>query len=412
MRIAAIALPLLLANASWPVNAADRPPVIFDIPAQPLALALLELGRQASLSIVVPNDFPRDVTSERLEGALPPDRALTRLLGNVPASFTFVDAETVTIAMRAPDQPAVPRAEPTPAPAIAASAGLEEVVVTARRREERLQSVPIAVTAFDPAQLNGRNITSTQDLGLFVPSFVMNNNAGFAPGFVLRGQGSTLGAGPGVVAYFAEVPFASGQNATGSFQGGTGAGVFYDLDNVQVLKGPQGTLFGRNTTGGAVLFTPQKPKDDYEGYGLLTIGDYNWHETEAALNVPLVADRLLLRVAGDVSMRDGYTRDVGPYFPGQDYDNRDYWAFRASLTARPSDDFENTLIASSLYVHQTGTGGSIIAVKPGGTAIGAFPQIAAFLTYQQALGPRETELSTPQIDKQWTYGLIDNARWD
>ena len=415
MRIAAAALPLLLAHAFLPAHAADRPPVIFDIPTQPLALALLELGRQASLSIAVPNDFPRDLISEPLDGALTPDQALTRLLRNVPARFTFVDAETVTIAMRAPDQqPAIP-AERTPAPAIAASAaetGLEEVVVTARRREERLQSVPIAVTAFDPAQLNDRNITSTQDLGLFVPSFVMNNNAGFAPGFVLRGQGSTLGAGPGVVAYFAEVPFTSGQNATGSFQGGTGAGVFYDLENVQVLKGPQGTLFGRNTTGGAVLFTPQKPRDDYDGYGQLTIGDYNWHETEAALNIPLVADRLLLRVAGDVSMRDGYTRDVGPYFPGQDYDNRDYWAFRASLTARPSDDFENTLIASSLYVHQTGTGGDIIAVKSGGTAISAFPQIGVFLARQQALGPRETELSTPQIDKQWTYGLIDNARWD
>jgi iron complex outermembrane receptor protein len=416
-RAAAIALPFLYASGLQPnrsAQAAEQRQVTFDIPAQPLYSALLELGRQAYLSIAIPNAFPRDLASEGLSGALTPEQALTRLLRDAPARFVFVDAETVTIEVRAPEKPPAAPVEPKPTPDMAAPAiaALEEVIVTARRREERLQSVPIAVTTFDRTQLNDRNITSTQDLGLFVPSFVVNNNAGFAPGFVLRGQGSTLGAGPGVVAYFAEVPFISGQNATGAFQGGTGAGMFYDLENVQVLKGPQGTLFGRNTTGGAVLFSPQKPRNDYEGYAQLTVGDYNWHETEAALNVPLVPDRLLLRVAGDVSMRDGYTRDVGPYFPGQDYDNRDYWAFRLSLTARPSDDFENTLIASSLYVHQTGNGGSLFAVKPGGVAAQAFPQVAAFLALQQALGPRETELSTPQIDKQWTYGLIDIARWD
>jgi iron complex outermembrane recepter protein len=411
-RWAAIALLVL---AGMPAHGAGQARIDFNIPAQPLSSALLELGRQAGLSIAVPDNFPRGRTSEAVSGAMTPEQALALLLKDVPARFTFLDPETVTIAVRLADNSLVPppeRKAAADAIVLTDTVALEEVIVTARRKEERLQAVPISVTAFGPAQLKDRNITSTQDLGLFVPSLVINNNAGFAPGFVLRGQGSTLGAGPGVVAYFAEVPFISGQNATGAFQGGTGPGMFYDLENVQVLKGPQGTLFGRNTTGGAVLFTPQKPKDDYDGYAQLTLGDYNWHEEEAALNIPIVADRLLLRVAGDVSMRDGYTRDVGPYFPGQDYDNRDYWAFRVSLVARPTDDFENHLIASSLYVHQTGTGGSLFAVKPGGLAVSAFPQITAYLALQQELGPRETELSTAQIDKQWTYGLIDIARQD
>jgi iron complex outermembrane receptor protein len=412
MRRAAIALSLL---AGMPADAAGPGQVDFNIPSQPLSAALLEFGRQAGLSIAVPDNFPRDRISEPLSGALTPEQGLAILLKDVPARFTFVDRETVTVAVNAADNAVVPppqRKAAADAIVLTDKGALEEVIVTARRKEERLQAVPVSVTAFDPTQLRDRNITSTQDLGLFVPSLVINNNAGFAPGFVLRGQGSTLGAGPGVVAYFAEVPFISGQNATGSFQGGTGPGMFYDLENVQVLKGPQGTLFGRNTTGGAVLFTPQKPKNDYDGYAQLTLGDYNWREEEAALNIPIVPDRLLLRVAGDVSMREGYTRDVGPYFPGQDYDNRDYWAFRLSLVARPTDEFENHLIASSLYVHETGTGGGIFAVKPGGLAIEAFPQIAAYLATQQALGPRETELSTAQIDKQWTYGVIDIARQD
>ena len=414
MQQAAIALALLAAGSA---PAADN--VAFNIPAQPLAAALLELGRQAGLSIAVPDNFPRDRVSEPLTGTLTPAQALAALLKDVPARFTFLDPETVAIAVEVADGTPQPPATSPPPRRLAADAivltdrgAVEEVIVTARRKEERLQAVPVAITAFDSVQLKDRNITSSQDLGLYVPSLVMNNNAGIAPGFVLRGQGSTLGAGPGVVVYFAEVPFINGQNATGSFQGGTGPGMYYDLENVQVLKGPQGTLFGRNTTGGAILFTPQKPRDDYDSYAQLTLGDYNWHEEEGALNIPLVPDRLLLRVAGDVSMRDGYTRDVGPYFPDRDYDNRDYWAFRLSLVARPSDDFENYLIASSLYVHQNGTGGSIFALKPGGLALSAFPAIAGYLATQQALGPRETELSAAQIDKQWTYGAIDIARLD
>jgi iron complex outermembrane receptor protein len=384
----------------------------FQIPAQPLSTALLELGRQAGISIALPPDFPSDLYSRPLVGTYTPQQALAFLLKDSGAGYSFIDPETVKVG-----RPASPT---LPAPAVPNAPGVQppieeqlgEVIVTARRREERLQTIPVSVTAFSATQLIERNITSSQDLGLYVPSLVLNNNAGVAPGFVLRGQGVTLGAGPGVVAYFAEVPFPSGQNATGAFQGGTGPGTFYDLENLQVLKGPQGTLFGRNTTGGAILFTPQKPRNDYEGYLRLTFGDYNWREEEGALNLPVVPDKLLLRVAADISMRDGYTKDVGPYFPGQDYDNRDFWAWRASAVLRPTENFENYTILTSLYRHETGTGGSLLAVKPGGLAIEAFPAIAAYLPVQQALGPRQNELSSAQIDKQWTYGGVDIARYE
>jgi iron complex outermembrane recepter protein len=291
--------------------------------------------------------------------------------------------------------------------------GLEEIVVTARRREEKLQSVPITITAFTAADLIQKNITSAQDLTVYVPSLIMNNNAGFGRGYSLRGQTASLGAGPAVVAYFAEVPLVNGQTGSGTFQGGTGPGLFYDMANVQVLNGPQGTLFGRNTTGGAVLFTPQKPTNDFEGYGQVTLGSYNWHEFEGAVNVPIVDDKVLLRLSGDVSMRDGYTKDVGTFFPGKDYDNRDFWAFRASLVLRPTDDFENYTIFSSLYRDEHGPGSSITAINPTGEFAQAYGAAAtAYLAAQLARGPRETELNSPQIDKEWDYGVIDVARLD
>ena len=297
--------------------------------------------------------------------------------------------------------------------AASADTGLEEIVVTARRREEKLQSVPISIKAFTAADLVAKNVTSAQDLSLYVPSLIINNNAGFGAGYSLRGQGASLGAGPGVVAYFAEVPLVAGQTGSGTYQGGLGSGLFYDMENVQVANGPQGTLFGRNTTGGAVLFTPQKPTNNFEGYGQATFGSYNWHEFEGAVNVPIISDKVLLRLAADISQRDGYTTDVGPFFPGKDYDNRDYWAFRGSLVIRPSDDFENEIIASSFYRHENGPGSSIVALSPSGVMVQAFGAAAyADLAAQQARGPRETSLNSPQENKEWDYGVIDIARWD
>jgi iron complex outermembrane receptor protein len=298
----------------------------------------------------------------------------------------------------------------------ASSGGLEEIVVTARRREEKLQSVPIAITAFTAADIRSKNINSAQDLTVFVPSLIMNNNAGFGSGFSLRGQTASLGAGPAVVGYFAEVPLVNGQSGIGTFQGGTGPGLFYDLENVQVLNGPQGTLFGRNTTGGAILFTPQKPTNNFEGYAQVTLGSYNWHEFEGAVNVPIVEDKVLLRLAGDVAMRDGYTTDVGSgAVNGKDYSNRDYWAFRASLVLRPTDDFENVTIFSSLYRHENGPGVVLTGVNPTG-ALATTVGLGTALTYlgqQNARGPRETENSPLSgVDKEWDYGVINTSHWD
>ncbi|HTJ62355.1 MAG TPA: OmpA family protein [Alphaproteobacteria bacterium] len=300
--------------------------------------------------------------------------------------------------------------------ATASGGGLEEIVVTARRREEKLQSVPIAITAFTAADIRSKNINTAQDLTVFVPSLIMNNNAGFGSGFSLRGQTASLGAGSGVVAYFAEVPLVNGQTGIGTFQGGTGPGQFYDLENVQVLNGPQGTLFGRNTTGGAILFTPAKPTNNFEGYAQVTLGSYNWHEFEAAVNVPIVTDKVLLRLAGDVAMRDGYTTDVGPgAVHGKDYSNRDYWGFRASLVLRPSDDFENVTIFSSLYRHENGPGVVLAGVNPTG-ALATTVGLGTALTYlgqQNARGPRQTENSPLSgVDKEWDYGVYNISRWD
>src|SRR5882757_8983741 len=171
---------------------------------------------------------------------------------------------------------------------------LQQIVVTARRRTEALGDVPVAVTAFTQAALTARSITSAFDLSRAVPGLTVNADSGNGglPAFSIRGKGQNYGAAAGSVeTYFAEVPLSA------PFQMPTLPPQFFDLQSVQVLKGPQGTLFGRSTTGGAIIFTPQKPGSKFGGYVEAVIGNLAAREITAAVDIPVIPDTLMFRVA-------------------------------------------------------------------------------------------------------------------
>jgi iron complex outermembrane receptor protein len=164
-----------------------------------------------------------------------------------------------------------------------------------------------------------------------------------------------------VATYFAEVP----TNIAGP-------GVFFDLTNVQVLKGPQGTLFGRNTTGGAVLFEPAAPTWANEGYAQVQFGNYAFKQFNGVLNVVPVPDKVALRLAAEITRRDGFTQSI---VTGQKLDNRHYEGIRFSLRLTPTDGIENTTIVSYRNRDQAGTSQVLAAFYPqaqlgtvGGTA--------------------------------------------
>ena len=143
--------------------------------------------------------------------------------------------------------------------------------------------------------------------------------------------------------YFAEVVAPRGANAQTSGDG-AGPGSFFDLENVQVLKGPQGTLFGRNTTGGAVLITPKRPTDEFEGYAEGSVGNYDMYRTQAVVNVP-AADRVKLRLGFDQQKREGYLNNITNIGPN-DFADVNYIAARASMTVDITDTVENYTIAT------------------------------------------------------------------
>lgn len=217
-----------------------------------------------------------------------------------------------------------------------------DIIVTARRTEERLQDVPISMTVYDSATIEKRNIVVASDLATYTPSLSVNTRYGAEKAsFSLRGFNQDSSTAPTVGVYFADVVGVRAQGGTTS--GNTvGAGSFTDLQNVQVLKGPQGTLFGRNTTGGAILLVPTRPTDLLEGHVEGTIGNYDQRRIQAALNVPL-AETFKVRLAVDRNKRDGYMKNRSGIGPDA-YNDTDYVYARLSVLAELTPDLENYTI--------------------------------------------------------------------
>ena len=263
-----------------------------------------------------------------------------------------------------------------------ASADSADIVVTARRREESLQDVPVAVVAFGAAQIEERQLRTEADLQRTVPGLTIRETEGSNQiAFSIRGQ--TIDAFTGSA--LAVVPYINEVQANGN-----AASNFYDLESVQVLKGPQGTLFGRNATGGAVLFSTAKPTNEFEGQASASYGNFDYWELKGALNLPIVDDKVLLRVAGDIIKRDGYQRNI--FNGGNNLNPRlgktDRKSGRASLTLRPTESLTNTTVFE--YTRTRGNSTSVVPWSvnlPGSTdAVTGLPlaSSAAFL-YSPAL---------------------------
>ncbi len=309
--------------------------------------------------------------------------------------------------------------------------GIEEVVVTARRRPEDLEKIPVAVTALSGDVIRTQGIKTAVDLQNFSPSLTVTANLGSRDNdvFSIRGQSQPFGgADPGVQTYFAEVPFNS-----------SGPGSYFDMANIQVLNGPQGTLFGRSTTGGAVLFEPQRPTDEFGGYADAQLGDYGLQEYQGAVNIPVFGDKLLVRGAFDIENRDGFTRDtvnnlVNPTYT-EEQDNVDFQAFRIGVTFRPFAHFENYTVFDYVHDSDNGTGSVLTGVSPStignlaatytGTACTSPPttpvcsELALFQAFmvstlqaQQASGPRTTTSSIPVFYRRQSWGVTDIATYD
>ncbi|WP_257541594.1 TonB-dependent receptor [Sphingobium sp. CFD-1] len=273
-----------------------------------------------------------------------------------------------------------------------------DIIVTARRQSERLQDVPISIIAIDGDTLNERNVKTLNDLpavaaGLSVQNTASNRND---TTFSIRGQGQTFGQNsPGVVTYFADVPDFGKQ--------------FFDLENVQVLKGPQGTLFGRNTTGGAVLFVPRKPGNEFSGYVIGRLGSYDRHDLEFAMGGALIPDQLMVRLSGQILRRDGFTKNL---FDNSRTDNERKTSFRASVVIQPFEWLENYFIYQYTHINEAGSGAAIAGFTPASLNPNIAPlegQLTTYLAEQLARGPRTINVNFPLGNGLKSKGFVNTT---
>ncbi|MBU6266370.1 MAG: TonB-dependent receptor [Sphingomonadales bacterium] len=289
----------------------------------------------------------------------------------------------------------------------AASTG--DIVVTARRVEERLQDVPISISVFNQQQLANKNVTNATELATYTPSLAANNNFGEDnTTFAIRGFAQDIGTAPSVGTYFGDVVTPRGASNGQPVGDGASVGDFFDLQNVQVLKGPQGTLFGRNTTGGAVLFVPQKPTARLEGYIEGGLGNYNQRRIQTVINVPL-SDTFRVRLGVDRQKRDGYLNNISGIGPDK-FENLDYSAYRLSIVGDLTPDLENYVIASYSV---SNTSGAINKVVAADATQGLFGGFAAAQMAREAGGSFynvENAIANAHLrTKQWQ--VINTTTW-
>ena len=317
---------------------------------------------------------------------------------------TVVAASALAIAIAASTASAQAQSrEETPPAGAAADAPLydnDAIVVTARRREEDVSQVPIAVTALSSQALVERAVVSDADLQRTVPGLTIRQTQGNnSLTYSLRGQSADIfsGSPSAVITYFNEVPVPVSQ-----------ASSFFDLSSVQVLKGPQGTLFGRNATGGAVLFTSTPPSDVLEGYARTRLGNYDRKELEGAINVPL-GEKAAIRGAFNLTYQDGYITNL---FNGDRLGNINRENARLSLRLTPNDTIENNTVVQYVNSRGTNTGASYTysVYAPGETNNGfALQSGAGFLfgpTLDLAFGPGAWQAYLARNPKAFAPGLI------
>ncbi len=287
--------------------------------------------------------------------------------------------------------------DPEPDPRVV-SVGIEEITVTARKREELLQSTPISMVAFGADELEGRQINSIADIGQAVPNLKLDlsNGSNNQTRIYIRGVGqddARDNVDPGVGLYVDGVYIS---RLTGS------AVSTLDVEGIEVLRGPQGTLFGKNTVGGVVSIRTRKPEPEFGGLARVRAGNFGLFETQATLNVPIIPERAFTRITLETQTDEGFTRNSTT---GTRSGDNKLLKGRMALRVLPRDD-----MSLDLSYEQTQENEKTPTPE---CRIGNVFAPGNFLTQNFAVGPNgETFLETCDRDRGDDEPLTSSANFD
>jgi iron complex outermembrane receptor protein len=375
-----------------------------DIPAEGLTAALAALAREFDFQVLYRTEVVGALRTQGAAGTFTPGEALERVLSGTGLTYEYLDEKTVTIVPEPPPtQPATPSSQSlgtresplrlaqtesatdASPPAATSPDALEEIVVTAQKRAEKLQEVPISISVLSGAQLEQQQVTSLNDLSRVVPDMA-NTTANLGPGqgnYEIRGVSGSVSqtsiAQATVGIYLDDV----------SMTVPTGAGVgstelkFFDIDRIEVLRGPQGTLYGASSMGGTIRFISNQPDlNTFEGSASTELSDTKHgslnYVDQGILNLPLSSGVLAARIGVQYSQQSGYIDVENPDALGQ-------------VTSRDLNDDRATVVRATLKYQSPDSDLTILpAVLVQRETFGGFPQ------YDPAT-PLQTPLyATPQ----------------
>jgi iron complex outermembrane receptor protein len=284
---------------------------------------------------------------------------------------------------------------------VAHAQGLEEVVVTAERRSESLQDTPMSVTAFSGDMVSQGGISNITDVAVQTPNFKLTTFNISEPQLFMRGVGSTndsAGADPAVAVFVDDVYL------------GRPSGVsteLYDLERIEVLRGPQGTLYGRNAAGGALNIYTKKPLQEFEAKAGVTAGSESLVNVRGYVNGP-ISDTLAGKVTFSVRQRDGYAKNVTT---GQELEDDDTKSVRGQLLMTPSDNVELLLGVDYTDIDTSGSNRFItnLDVNPGPPFF-IDPQLAEIATFGN--DERKSNHPITQVSEKTLKGLLFRADID
>jgi iron complex outermembrane receptor protein len=365
----------------------------FDLPAQPLSESLRAVGRQSNINMLFDPDVvgPRKAPALRLSATV--KEALEQLLAGSDLRYRFVDDKTVVIGLAVassaagtktkPPQGTSPGVVPISAAWVSSSSSdapvlrlaqadrpltaqntaspdstatqageMGEIVVTARKFAENIQTVPVSITALSGLDLQRMTVRNIGDVQYQVPNLVLEPSTSDSNSMTiaLRGQKQNdilPTVDPSVGLYIDNVYYPRTTGLTGAL---------IDVDHVEVLRGPQGTLYGRNTTGGALSLFTKNPTNYYESDVSLTYGDYDTRIFSGMVNVP-ISDNIAARVVANRELHDGYGTD----YLGRQLANEDSYYVRGKIRG----DFDGVeAIFSTIYQQDRSAGAMYKLTQP------------------------------------------------
>lgn len=282
---------------------------------------------------------------------------------------------------------------------------LEEIVVTAQRRAESLLSVPLAVSAIGGDTLSKRQITNARGLSATVPNLLVNDQTGgVQPNFTLRGIGlgnefSDNQLSP--IGFYVDDAYIVSRGSQG--------GHFYDLERIEVLRGPQGTLYGRNTTGGAINVITRKPGlSDANGYIELGYGNFNELRAQAAVEFTPIDGVLGIRLSGDFTRHDGYFENLTPGQP--DLQNANSLSGRFAVRFTPNDRLDVNLRVFASRSKKWQPAAFTVGVGPGGADSGGSNFISGY--NRDAVDYYQIESDAPDYNEVSAKGVQLTVRYD